>query len=199
MHPYHFHQMGRWHRGPSRILWFLIGAGTATWWIKRKDGDRHIFGHCRRVAPPASVEAQPAPWPPQSITDIPRVIANMPPASSEPASPQPVSPGARGMMGEGWDPKRSRYEDHWDIEKEQLAKLSKQAADTMAEITEATLASVMSTAEALKQASIELVRDMRVSTYTPLQKLAEHRAQREQQEKIEKELEEQRRNPPRLV
>jgi len=52
----------------------------------------------------------------------------------------------------------------------------------MADLTESTLESVLSTAESLKA------------------KLAEHRAQRElQQKSIEQLLDEQRKNPPRLV
>lgn len=37
------------YRGPSRILWFLIGAVTTNWLLKRKDCDSRIFGHCRRL------------------------------------------------------------------------------------------------------------------------------------------------------
>lgn len=128
--------MGRWHRGPSRIVWFLIGAGAATWWIRRKDGERRIFGHCRRVSPLDVNEAPqgPSPWQPQTISDVPRAIANMPPSyEATPAhqQQQPVSPGARGMMGEDWDPRKMRHDDQWEAEKEQLAKLSRQATDTV--------------------------------------------------------------------
>ncbi|KAF8963417.1 hypothetical protein BDZ97DRAFT_1758673 [Flammula alnicola] len=144
--------MGRWHRGPSRLLWFIVGAATATWWIKRKDADRRIFGHCKR--PPIQ-------------------------ASSGPASDHPGAfSGSRSPFSD-WE---KRQDWQWEQEKEHLAKISRQATDAMADLTESTLESVLSTAEALKA------------------KLAEHRAQREKQQKlIEEQLEEQRRNPPRLV
>ena len=40
---------------PSRLLWFLIGAGSASWWMmsKDRDFDRRHWGHCRRVDYPA--------------------------------------------------------------------------------------------------------------------------------------------------
>lgn len=69
----------------------------------------------------------------------------------------------------------------------------------MAEVTEATLLSVLKTAEALKQVSLDIYDTLEHQVDILSQKLAEHRAQREQQERVERELEEKRRNPPRLV
>lgn len=50
--PYPPYHLTHWHRGPSRFLWFFIGAGTATWWILHKGANAHyqhgLFGHCRR-------------------------------------------------------------------------------------------------------------------------------------------------------
>ncbi|KDR80503.1 hypothetical protein GALMADRAFT_240790 [Galerina marginata CBS 339.88] len=164
MHPYYSH-MGHWHRGPSRLLWFFFGGLAATWWIKHKDADRRVFGHCMRPpvqAPPTDSAAPPSPWP-QNMSDIPRAINNIPPAHSSPVSAE-------------WESRQ------WEQEKEHLANISRQATDAMADLTEATLETVLSTAESLKA------------------KLAEHRAQREKQQKvIDQRLEEERRSPPRLV
>lgn len=97
MHPYYYPLGRHWHRGPSRIVWFAIGALTAAWWIKRKDGDRYTFGHCRRLPPQSYPQTDPATsqsttpvtytWP-QTISDIPRAINSIPPADSSPASPE---------------------------------------------------------------------------------------------------------------
>ncbi|PPQ88701.1 hypothetical protein CVT25_009465 [Psilocybe cyanescens] len=176
--------MGHWSR-PSRLVWFIVGAASATWWIKRRESNGRTFGHCMRPPIQSHIHAsgnndgiQPppqghhSPWP-QSIGDIPRAINNIPEPSPPP--PQIYSPNALGE----WE---KRQDTQWDLEKEHLAKISRQATDAMAELTEATLESVLSTAEALKA------------------KLAEHRAQREKQQKlIEQEIERQRRDPPRLV
>jgi len=180
MHPYHFHSMGPWRRGPSRLVWFLIGAATATWWLKRKDTDRRIFGHCMRPSiqssPSQSTDSSAPPptnpgWP-QSLSEIPRVINNIPQVHS---SPTPSSPAPLVE----WE---KRQEQQWDLEKEHIARISRQATDAMVDLTEATLESVLSTAESLKA------------------KLAEHRAQREKQQAVvAQRLEEERRNPPRLV
>ncbi|KAF8159682.1 hypothetical protein B0H34DRAFT_858436 [Crassisporium funariophilum] len=168
MHPYyspHHMGMGMWRRGPSRIVWFAIGAITASWWIHRKETDRRIFGHCKRPQlqsplpiPPIDDPITPsgAPWP--DVRSIPNTISNIP---------------------SGWD-RRQLWQ--WEQEKEHMATISQQATDAMADLTESTLESVLNTAEALKA------------------KLAEHRAEREKQQKmIEKRLEEERKNPPRLI
>ncbi|KAF8909402.1 hypothetical protein CPB84DRAFT_1766051 [Gymnopilus junonius] len=157
-----------WHRGPSRILWFALGAVTAAWWIKRKDSDRHVFGHCRRLPPqyypPTDSTVPPSTSPvtwPQTFSDIPRAINNIPPAA-DPSS-------------------ASRSEWLSDEERERLANLSRQATDAMVDLTESTLESVLTTAQSLKA------------------KLAEHRAQRQSQQKaIEQQLEEKRKTPPSL-
>jgi len=153
MHPFHYHPafgMG-FRRGPSRLVWFVIGAATSAWWIKRKDNDKRIFGHCMRPAlpPPGSpVVSAPAPnaaeamipgageqpqqsaamvrqwqwqWP-QNASEVPQMVNNMPPAG--PAM-YPPTPGA-------WS-QDAPYK--WDQEREHFAKLSKQAADTVSTLT----------------------------------------------------------------
>lgn len=132
------------YRGPSRILWFLIGGVTASWFLRRKDTDSRIFGHCRRLqyqTPPLnSPDATPSDPNSWSVRDIPKTINHIPHWGSE-------------------------QQQSWQQEKEHLADISRKVADAMTDLTEATLESVLSAAETLKA------------------KLAEHRANREQQQK----------------
>lgn len=78
MYPYHHH----WHRGPSRILWFFIGAASATFWIKRKD--MHNEGHFSRCFRAPIQQPPPASAPAWSARDIPGAINNIPPAEPVP-------------------------------------------------------------------------------------------------------------------
>jgi len=139
MHPYGpgFHH---WHRGPSRIVWFFLGAATATWWIKHKEIHGSWSTHCIRVpilpsSMPSGPEA-PSSWSPRNI---PRSINNIPSAGHQGQS-QP-----------------------WDEEKERVMAVGQQAGDKLAELSEATLDTVLTTVEMLKT------------------KLAEHRAERDKQ------------------
>ncbi|KAJ8453443.1 hypothetical protein ONZ45_g19715 [Pleurotus djamor] len=73
-------------------------------------------------------------------------------------------------------------EEKWEEEKERMLELGRQAGDTMADISEATLDSVLSTVEALKS------------------KLTMHRIQREEQRKrLEQQMEEEKKKPMRWV
>ncbi|KAF8194953.1 hypothetical protein BJ912DRAFT_1040523 [Pholiota molesta] len=157
---------------------------------------RHGWGSCRRVgvegmganpanasAPPASASApsaaaQRGPWyplpHPYSMGSAP------PPADGAGAiAPPPPPPFSPLKAYEGWE---KQQDERIAAEKAHMAKVSRQAVDTMVELTEATLESVLTTAEALKA------------------KLAEHRAEREKQQKLlEEQVAAQRRDPPRLV
>jgi len=85
-----------------------------------------------------------------------------------PASPQPWVLGNQQAQAQQWEEDKAR-----------LLSLSRQAGDTMTHLSEATLDSIVSTVGTLKV------------------KLAEHRAQREQQQKqLDEELESQKRNSP---
>lgn len=154
---YHPHFYPRYSRGPSRLLWFFIGAGTAFWWLKHREANGHVpFCARHRLQPPTTDNQQNPGWP-QRMGDIPRAINNIPPvdATTEP-SPQPPSRGSPAS----WK---------WDPDREHLEKISKQAVDAvgflrillhkatslfslqqMADLTESTLESVLSTAESLK-------------------------------------------------
>ncbi|KAF8194951.1 hypothetical protein BJ912DRAFT_1040521 [Pholiota molesta] len=161
-------------RRPSRLLWFLLGAGTTAVAMKSQamaqyhGHGRHGWGSCRRVgvegmgANPASASAPPA-------------SASAPSAAAQ-RGPCPLK------AYEGWE---KQQDERIAAEKAHMAKVSRQAVDTMVELTEATLESVLTTAEALKA------------------KLAEHRVEREKQQKLlEEQVAAQRReaeDPPRLV
>lgn len=111
------------HRGPSRILWFLIGAATASLLLKRSDSHSRTFGHCRRLQyqtpPPNSsvpdgtlsdgahfASSAPNSWSVTLLRDIPRAINNIPPWGSE-------------------------QQPSWQQEKEHLADISRKVADAV--------------------------------------------------------------------
>jgi len=138
-------------RGPSRILWFVIGAATASLLLKRTDSHSRTFGHCRRLQ-------HQTPLPNSSVPD--RTLSD----DAHFASSAPNS---------------CEQQQSWQQEKEHLADISRKVADAMTDLTEATLESVLSAAEALKA------------------KLTEHRANREQQRSIiEQQIKETRNSPP---
>lgn len=134
MHPYHFHHMAGFHRGPSRILWFFLGGLAATWWIKRKDADHRVFGHCNRPsmqgafpgAPPFNSDvsdvSQPSVSPndPNSPCRPPRGAHSWPQnVSGNSTSEVSFSGGANVSIGD------------WELEKDHIAKISRQAADAV--------------------------------------------------------------------
>ncbi|KAF5383523.1 hypothetical protein D9615_003590 [Tricholomella constricta] len=154
MHPYgpgaHY---WHWHRGPRRLIWFIIGAAAATWWIKHKEERQGWKSHCIRapIQPPVlSSNADADPWSTRGVT---KAINNLPPAEM------------------------SRHTNDWNDEKQHMAEISQSAGDKLAELSEATLDTVLMTVEVLKA------------------KLAEHRAARDKQLEEER----QKKNPPRLV
>lgn len=134
---HHRHMMGYWSRGPSRLLWFAIGAASATWWVKRRECNGRTFGPCMRPpiqshihvsgnaatdAPQPSAHGHPSPSPwPQNISDIPRAINNIPQPNHVPPTYSPST------LGE-WE---KRQDAQWDLEKEHLAKISRQATDAV--------------------------------------------------------------------
>ncbi|GLB41884.1 hypothetical protein LshimejAT787_1004840 [Lyophyllum shimeji] len=155
MHPYsHWHGAHwHWHRGPSRLIWFFIGAAAATFWHKHKEA-KHGVGwhpHCLRapIQPPVlSSSANPDR---RSMHGVSKAINNIPPAELSNST-------------------------EWNEEKQRMAELSRSAGDKLAELSEATLDTVLTTVEVLKA------------------KLAEHRAERDKQLQDER-----RKNPPRPV
>jgi len=122
------------HRAPSRLLWFIIGAGAATWWIKRKDCEKRSFGPCRRL-PPSSQgfpnASNPAPPYPYSAPAPPAPSEPSIPSDQPPVAPQqsaaPPAPRMRFPLWE-WEMQQDR---EWEQDKENFIKMSNQAADVV--------------------------------------------------------------------
>lgn len=110
---YHHHGLRYW-RGPSRLLWFFLGAGAATFWIKRKEcRDGNSWSrHCVRapIQPPTFSSGESTSWSPR---DIPRAINNIP--VGEYSNNQP-----RGTQA-------------WEEERERMLALSQKAGDKVGE------------------------------------------------------------------
>jgi hypothetical protein len=161
MHP---HWYGApYHRGPSRLLWFIFGGLAATWWIKRKECHAHAQGNvgfCVRkpIQPPAPAPAN-LPQPPSEEW------------TAEARSPSPLPTPPTPPKEEKWSfgpPPAPPF--GWEEEKERMLALGRQAGDTvrdklnifpytpdlrlsfvqMAEMSESTLDTVISTVEILK-------------------------------------------------
>lgn len=162
--PFRFYRRGR---GGSRILWFLIGAGTVTWWSCHKEAHSNgrYFSHCYNP------HIRPGPPPPQIASDNSvahrqwqerlRNFNNMPPATN---SPFPPPPGVQWGFGQQLQAQQ------WEEEKERMWALGRQAGDSvrslpfiifllsdsvlqMAEMSETTLESILTTVEALRAVS----------------------------------------------
>jgi len=122
MHPYQHVFL---HRGPSRIFWFFIGAGVATWWHHSSAMRDHraqyfpcVMGPHRRVQDPPSEEA--APW-------------------------------KSDRTPTGWQQQRD-----WEQDRERLKRLQKRAGETVVDLSESTLDSIVAGAESLKAKLAEL-------------------------------------------
>ncbi|KAH7890758.1 hypothetical protein F5I97DRAFT_1923248 [Phlebopus sp. FC_14] len=125
------------HRRPSRILWFLVGAGVATFWHNSRAMREHRAQYfpCvmrqRRVDGPSAVD-----------------------------SPRPSDPA--GLQDGRWVWKANRGPEHetdgtlgwnqreWEEDKERLRNLQKRAGEAVADFSESTLDSVVAAAESLK-------------------------------------------------
>lgn len=162
-HRYHF-------RGPSRIVWFILGAGVATFWHRSRQMREY-----RAQYFPCVMQAR-------------RIEGN----GEHPTSPV-YKPDAPANQEHGWNfmhrtqPDRNGDETvgwnqrEWEEDKERLKEIQKRAEDAMLDMSESTLESIVSTVEALKT------------------KLAQHKTQREQERKNYEELERQKKEPPRYV
>ncbi|KAF5388720.1 hypothetical protein D9757_004799 [Collybiopsis confluens] len=236
------------HRRPSRILWFAIGAASATVFIMHRESKRNekaMYWHnsCRTpVYPQASnvemsqVLAEGLPTVPSGGSDTPntpspypyshphhhahwswgfakeRSFQYPPPALPPPGSavttsnsanvqaksasaPPTVSTGSLSLPNNAsatsqspvqnqtipWSSGSKFDQQNKDWEQERL-RLLNNAQNAMNELSESALDSLASTVEVLKT------------------KITEHRLRREQQQKqLEKELEEQKKNPVRYV
>jgi len=165
------HRFHSWRGGPRRAIWFILGAASASFWMCRQESHRHTNDrYFGHCFRPAVHPIQPrSPAEPQPDTTQWRP-RDIPAAINNIPASLP------------WGYPESHRDRQWEEEKLKLQAIGQQAEDVMAKLSETTLDSVMTTMEALKQ------------------KLAEHRAQRElAQQELERQLEEQRRNPHRFV
>ena len=145
--------MHHFHRGPSRFLWFVIGAASATWWIKSKEAQGFQVRHCSRARIPQEAYANPPvpqdqqqpgqsqpqaqghPWhhrrwewtwptPPPTGTGI---------ASN--ASAGAATGGVANNVGPTGEPRTPlpmpQSADNWDEERQRLQKLATQASETV--------------------------------------------------------------------
>ncbi|KAI0791084.1 hypothetical protein C8Q75DRAFT_759232 [Abortiporus biennis] len=149
-----------WQYRPSRLIWFLIGAASATWYCKSKEA--HSFDHYRTARCARHRIPNNAYQAPHART-----------ASQSPNGDLPVdekSSEKRDAGGCGWSrwhrvnaPPVPPPPIKRDEEQQKLDELGKKANETFEELSEATLDKLMSAIISLKA------------------KLAENRAQREHQ------------------
>lgn len=128
----------RHRRGGSRLLWFIIGAGTSAFWIKSHQAHEWHARHCGRdripqdaYPPPSSLEETRrekdwrrsgwwgsreswGPWQAQAQTEAAQTSAPAVPAQSSPHVLPPPMPT-----------------DRWDEERLRVQNLGKQATETV--------------------------------------------------------------------
>jgi hypothetical protein len=110
-----------WHypyyrRGPSRIIWFILGGVAASWWMIRKEAHAaygHI-GYCVRKPIQASPSDQPQELP-----------ASLPDERTPMSIPQTPN-GKYAAWGFGQTPPFG-----WEEEKDRMLALGRQAGDTV--------------------------------------------------------------------
>ncbi|PSR76138.1 hypothetical protein PHLCEN_2v8636 [Hermanssonia centrifuga] len=157
MHNWHHHN---WHRGPSRLIWFVFGAAAATAFIRHREAEGFAVRHCSRHRIPQ--DAYPPPGQEQKVVDAWRWNAN---ASfpKYPAQPPAAATAAPAESAPAHVPMQKPADGQWDEEKQRLQRISEQATETLTSLSEAGLDSLLSTVESLKA------------------KIAERRAQRERE------------------
>lgn len=109
--PYFYRQ---WRRGPSRLLWFMIGAGSATVFIAHREahegGKSRYWSHCFRA--PIQV--------PHSLPSSPNQLP----------TPGPIPPAHPEI--EPWQRLGGRLtEQQWMEERERIAAMKRHAQDTV--------------------------------------------------------------------
>ncbi|KAF9221326.1 hypothetical protein BS17DRAFT_819569 [Gyrodon lividus] len=153
MHP--FHHVYHYSR-PSRIFWFILGAGVATWWHHSTAMREHRAQYFPCVMQQRRVEGQ---------------NGERSGISARPSDVTEPQEGGRWVWKSTWGPDRDRTvgwnQREWEDDKERLKHVQKRAGEAVVDLSESTLDSIVSAAESLKS------------------KLAEHRAQREQSLKQE--------------
>ncbi|KAF9245236.1 hypothetical protein BU15DRAFT_70993 [Melanogaster broomeanus] len=104
MHPFHhiYH-----HRGPSRIIWFIVGAGVATWWHHSSAMREHRAQYFPCVMQQRRVQGQYGE------------------RSDFNTAPSPTAGPLRGDGTVGWNQRE------WEESKEQLKHLQKRAGEAV--------------------------------------------------------------------
>ncbi|CCM04224.1 uncharacterized protein FIBRA_06391 [Fibroporia radiculosa] len=180
MHPWgHFHAHHGWrhfrHHRPSRFVWFFVGAASASFFFKSREAHEWKARHCRRN----QIQQETCSSASAADSPVPRQSADLSPSAVDHRSWGWSWSSDKGFNSWG-SPRHQRQEadqqeaaqpspafstpavDRWDEERRRMQELGKQATDTISELSEVTLDSVLSTVQSLKT------------------KLAENRAQREQ-------------------
>jgi hypothetical protein len=105
------HMRSRWHgRGPSRLIWFAIGAGSACVWIAHKEAHEgrksQYWNHCFKAP-----------------IQVPPML---------PSSPnQTTTPTGHEHTNERWQHWNRMSEQQWREEREHVLHMKKQAQDTV--------------------------------------------------------------------
>lgn len=106
------------HR-PSRAIWFLIGAASATLWIKHRESHcaEGRYGPCvrQRAIQPAS-QQQTIAQIPEALHSVSRVINNIPPA-------------------EAWGFGERRQMEKWQEDKERLMDFTLRTTDAVSDVS----------------------------------------------------------------
>lgn len=159
------HGFRRFRGGPSRVVWFVLGAVSAAWWMKRSEMHRAIAyengeGEGKRYRWCSSTKyehhhhpRQAEAAPPAEHASSPSPPSQTPAQSQQPQQPPPAQWGpwqsqSAAQMPFGWT------DAQWEQEKERMWALGQHAGDRMSDLSEATLDNVLSTVEALKAVSL---------------------------------------------
>ncbi|KAH9945701.1 hypothetical protein B0H21DRAFT_743615 [Amylocystis lapponica] len=161
MHPY------RYSRRPYRLFWFVVGAASATVYFRSHD-------LCHSRADPRLRWRDQAPQPAVPAPDPQN------PSAPAPAPPNPSD--ARRSWQSSWHwhwPREDTAPAQWQEERQRMHALGAHATDTLADVSEATLESLLAAVQGLKAklAETRALRD------TELQELQGFRA--EQQRRFE--------------
>ncbi|KAF8631276.1 hypothetical protein AX15_002602 [Amanita polypyramis BW_CC] len=160
------------HHRPSRLFWFIVGATSATLWIKHRDyrfADGRTYGPCVRQRLLQSAT-------PQQATSVGLRESDPMPHNDTSPAPSPalttsnvlhtVSRAINSIpLAESWHLGERNQTERWEEDKEKLISYTLRATDAMVEMSESTLDAVLMAIENLKT------------------KIAEHRVQRERQRK----------------
>ncbi|KIK99793.1 hypothetical protein PAXRUDRAFT_65485, partial [Paxillus rubicundulus Ve08.2h10] len=130
MHPFHYHR-------PSRVFWFIIGAGVATGWPYLREHRARSF--------PCLMQQRRAEGQDGGRSGN----------TSRPSDATGPQEGGRSVWNSSWAPAPDRAsvgwnQQEWETDKEQLRNLQKRAGEAAVDLSDSTLDSIISAAESLK-------------------------------------------------